>query len=392
MDMLQNSQDSSDYVFNNDAENSSERKETNLSVSCENVTKIRNVICFAWHPQKNSLAATGSNILDIRKKQTISQSFQNEVKSKVEILDWKNDGEKMVLGTEDGFVRIFNFQGGKPKEEANFCKNEVRIAFLKWNKDGNYILIGCNTTCYIWEPKSEKEMKMKLSVYGSIIDWISDNTFAVANFNKIDVFSVESEKPIQKFSGHTYSITLIKRNSCGKLLASGSCDTTVKIWSTDRDNCVHDLKGHTSSVNDITWTNSCLRTHNQNYNNLLASCAGNVVILWDVETGSCIHKLSSHDYFVTSINLSPDGKFIVSGYGDKNVFIWSTTSGKLLKTYESPFSAVKKVTWNSRSGKAACLTDDNNLFVLNLKDEQTRPKKQNPLEPTTSDDTKKLGK
>ena len=51
--------------------------------------------------------------------------------------------------------------------------------------------------------------------------------------------------------GHTNEVNAIKWDPQGKFLASCSDDMTLKVWSMDRDNCVHDLSAHQKEIYTI---------------------------------------------------------------------------------------------------------------------------------------------
>jgi WD40 repeat protein len=41
-----------------------------------------------------------------------------------------------------------------------------------------------------------------------------------------------------------------------------------------------------------------------------------------VNNGKCIKTLEGHTYDIYSVAYSPDGKYIISGSGDKTIKIW----------------------------------------------------------------------
>ena len=110
--------------------------------------------------------------------------------------------------------------------------------------------------------------------------------------------------------GHTNEVNAIKWDPQGKFLASCSDDMTLKIWSMDRDNSVHDLSAHQKEIYTIKWSptgpgeikklkSGCLCTYvitgtnNPNMNLVLASASfDSTVRLWDVERGTSVHKLT----------------------------------------------------------------------------------------------------
>lgn len=47
-----------------------------------------------------------------------------------------------------------------------------------------------------------------------------------------------------------------------------------------------------------------------------------------------MHHLTQHTQPVYSVAFSPSGELLASGSFDKNLHIWSVTSGKLVRTYK----------------------------------------------------------
>ena len=56
--------------------------------------------------------------------------------------------------------------------------------------------------------------------------------------------------------------------------------------------------------------------------------------IWDTESGRCLKVLRGHFDYVWRITISPDGKFIVSGSYDETVKVWDMTTGNCLKTLQ----------------------------------------------------------
>ena len=142
---------------------------------------------------------------------------------------------------------------------------------------------------------------------------------------------------------------------------------TLKVWTMDKDSCVHDLQGHQKEVYTLKWSPTGPGTQNPNMNLVLASASfDSTVRLWDVEKGTCVHTLTRHWEPVYSVAFSPCGRFLASGSFDKSVHIWSTQSGQLVRSYRGTGS-IFEVCWNSRGDKLAASTSDGNVFVLDLR-------------------------
>ena len=66
----------------------------------------------------------------------------------------------------------------------------------------------------------------------------------------------------------------------------------------------------------------------------IASGSGDKTVrIWDAATGAAVGSpLNGHDDYVRSVCFSPDGKHIASGSDDMTVKIWNASTGKLQST------------------------------------------------------------
>lgn len=48
----------------------------------------------------------------------------------------------------------------------------------------------------------------------------------------------------------------------------------------------------------------------------------------------CLHHLTKHEQPVYSVAFSPNGELLASGSFDKNLYIWSVSTGNLVRTYK----------------------------------------------------------
>ena len=53
----------------------------------------------------------------------------------------------------------------------------------------------------------------------------------------IRIWDVKSCCSIKTFIGHTKAINSVVYSPCGKYIASGSSDKTIKIWNIDLETC-----------------------------------------------------------------------------------------------------------------------------------------------------------
>lgn len=122
------------------------------------------------------------------------------------------------------------------------------------------------------------------------------------------------------FSGHRDIVNSVSFSPDGKLIASASSDTTVKIWQPD-GRLVNTLKGHQDSVIDVAFSPS---------DEIIASVSeDNKIKLWNYQ-GTLLRTLVGHQGGIHKVAFSPNGAIIATASGDKTVRLWSS-QGKLLR-------------------------------------------------------------
>ena len=97
------------------------------------------------------------------------------------------------------------------------------------------------------------------------------------------------------------------------ILASGSYDSTVRLWNVATGNLKTTLAGDEFSVDNLAFSPD---------GKTLTGCLNKTVFLWDVETGVVKLTLTGHTYRINSVSFSPDGKTLASRSWDRTVILW----------------------------------------------------------------------
>jgi ribosome assembly protein 4 len=145
--------------------------------------------------------------------------------------------------------------------------------------------------------------------------------------------------------GHSEAILSVAFSPDGKHLASGSGDTTVRIWDLMTETPLYTCKGHKHWVLFVSFSPDCKR--------LASGGMDHSILIWNVETGEQLgNPLKGHKNFVTSLTWEPlisskDGKSIrmASSSKDETIRIWDTNSLVCLKILSSHTASVTKVLW-----------------------------------------------
>ena len=84
------------------------------------------------------------------------------------------------------------------------------------------------------------------------------------------------------------------------MLASGSKDTTIKIWSLTKNVCLKTFLEHTSVLYDFELTS--MSRH------LISSSGDSVIRVWDLSKFECVKVLNGHSQGVKCLKLLRDDK------------------------------------------------------------------------------------
>ncbi len=67
---------------------------------------------------------------------------------------------------------------------------------------------------------------------------------------------------------------------------------------------------------------------------IVSGSGDRTVKVWEAATGRLLRSLEGHKDDMTAVAVSPDGRFIVSGSDDRTVKVWEAKTGRLLRSLE----------------------------------------------------------
>ncbi|KAJ5768198.1 U3 snoRNP protein [Penicillium manginii] len=165
---------------------------------------------------------------------------------------------------------------------------------------------------------------------------------------------------IQKFEGHFQAVKSVVISSNGHYMASGSDDTTIRIWDPVDGKCLRVLEGHGYAVNSVAFSP---------FSDKVASVSNDETVkIWDVKTGNCLQtlQLSCEGY---SVAFSSNATYLASAM-KSSIMVWSLTNDtytflRSLEGHNGPIYCVAFFTDDPESGLASG-SDDKTIRIWDV--------------------------
>lgn len=154
---------------------------------------------------------------------------------------------------------------------------------------------------------------------------------------------------------HNSWVTSVSFSPDGEILASGSADNTIHLWSRD-GKLLAILTDHRDTVNSVTFS--------PDGQTLASASADNTIKLWN-PSGKLLKTLKGHTQGVNSVSFSPNGKIIASGSDDNTIKLWNI-DGKLLLTLKGHSRGINSVSFSPESDTIASASDDGSFKLWTL--------------------------
>lgn len=241
-------------------------------------------------------------------------------------------------------------EGAEPAESANAqLPFTTRTAFLTPSTNTSPAPVTPQETDQLLHTKSVLCLNFDktLMVSGSS-DW------------SIILWSLPDFLPFKRITRHTAGVLDVVLSD--DYICSCSRDGTINVW--DRPHGKYDtstpvefkkaIKGHDGPVNSI-----------QMRGDIIFSAGGDALVkMWSITEGTCLRQFSGHFRGLACIQLSPDGKTLVSGSNDRQIRVWDVETSRCLHVLEGHTALVR--TLDVTSGKIISGSYDQSIRIWDL--------------------------
>lgn len=175
--------------------------------------------------------------------------------------------------------------------------------------------------------------------------------------------------------GHTSEVFVCAWSPAGSLLASGSGDSTARIWTIGDGPCssnsqkgpldVAVLKHYRGRTSDKSKDVTTLDWNGEGTLLATGSYDGQARI-WSKE-GELVSTLTKHKGPIFSLKWNKKGDYLLSGSVDKTAIVWDIKTGEWKQQFEFHAAPTLDVDWRNNVSFATCSTD-NMIYVCKVGD------------------------
>ncbi len=286
------------------------------------------------------------------------------------------DGKQLALAASIG-IWFYDTDTYKPLSLLTGHTNSVRS--VEYSADGKILASGSNNgTIRLWDPQTTKNIAVLTGHQNGVTDIaISGDSQTLASIGTDEKFvrlwNIKTGKPIANLIDNLTRPYSLAYSPDSKMIAVGDFNGTITLFSTKTKKRTASLVGHDLAPSDITEPGSVLSLAFSPGGAILASGSRDTTIrLWDTKTTHHKVTLTGHSGWVTTIALSPDGKTIASGASythwdsDSSIRLWDAKTGKNLRTIETP-ALIHKLAFSLDNETLASINEYNAIHIWNIK-------------------------
>jgi WD40 repeat protein len=234
------------------------------------------------------------------------------------------DKSHAASGSTDARVRVWELTGRKPKIVANLDAHHTLINTIALSPDGSLVVSGSVDSrvivCDVQKQRMVASFDEPMDSSRRVVFSPDGTTIAFFTFSTIKVIDTrewklvyELEQPKGEHKESTFTSIAYSPNS--RYLAAGAYDGRVFLYSLETGNCIRMMRAFTAAVMQVRFLQGGIR---------IAVCSRNgFVCQWQSETGEQLLLTKLPPDMFQAMDISPNGKFIVSGSYGGAVQLWS---------------------------------------------------------------------
>ncbi len=317
------------------------------------------VTAMAFTPDSKKLVVGGHHELNVYDFATgkLEKRIRTRARRAMAML-FLPDGKLVVAGGrpgEEGDVRIYNLDGGKPRMEGGIAfldgvtdpgvmvkqllDADDEVLCLSLSPDGKKLASGgCDRMVNVWDLAAGYDKAKAEPPFENHADWVLGVAFS-SNGKQLYTCSVDktakvwdlaTRESVLTFSDHQNKVFGVAAKPDGKAGYSVGEDNQLRMWSATGDQAgkqIRNAGGHGKAI---------LKLLEVPKKPMLVTCsADSTVRVWNSENLAAMRTLAGFADHVFAVAVSPDGNLVAGGAFDGVVRVFKLADGALVKSFNA---------------------------------------------------------
>ncbi|KDN33909.1 hypothetical protein RSAG8_13001, partial [Rhizoctonia solani AG-8 WAC10335] len=243
---------------------------------------------------------------------------------------FSHNGTLIISGSHDDTIRIWGAHSGQPMFSP-LVGHTNRVTSIAISSDDTKIISGSwDRTIRVWDMLTSS---LVLNPIAGHTDYV--NSVAISPNDKF-VISGSYDYTVRVWDcltgqillgplSHTSYVSSIAISPDGTFISAGLDNGTIQIWDATTGKAMSQpLKEHSHVIKMLAYSSDGTRI-------ISYSNADSTLCLFDAQSATvALGAFSGHTASILSIDISPDGKHLVSGSIDETLCVWDVVNGKLI--------------------------------------------------------------
>ncbi|MGF1538102.1 MAG: BTAD domain-containing putative transcriptional regulator, partial [Elainellaceae cyanobacterium] len=320
------------------------------------------VRALGWSPDQTLLASSGVDgavrIWGANSGNCLSVLKAHD--NKASALAWQplGDADLLATGSADGTIRIWNAASGKCQQTISVGDSVFCVA---WSPDGQRLASGGSAgPISIWSLAGEQlgTLEGHQNTVWSVA-WAPSGLASGGDDRSIRLWHPDTGQCLRVLQGHQNAVRSLhwrppspetaSSATLGEvaLLASGSFDQTVRLWSPRADASLKVLQGYRNSLLGVAW-------HPEGQ--LISGGHDGLIRVWNAQTGDCLATLEGHSRPIWAIACSHHG--VASSGDDRTIRLWDLKTRRPTATLTGHQDTIWGLAWHPAEAMLASASHD----------------------------------
>lgn len=240
------------------------------------------------------------------------------------------DGSRVVSGSEDKTVRVWDVATGK--ELRKFAGHTKSVGSVAFSPDGRLVAsASLDATARVWDTRTGEQIA-ELDGHASRVHGVAfhpDGKHVLTGSCDLflRVWNIETERVVAKFR-HQGCVRELTVSADGGVAATASQDGRVYLWDLNGERELRRLQVEPDGgANCVAMTRDASKVVSYSY------YIGGWV--WDARTGAKLHRLEDKPRYVFHLAISPDARHVIASSFGFAARIYDLNTGKKLGAVRS---------------------------------------------------------